>query len=134
MIRIFALIAAIFAGAQLAEAQDSAGIEATIDGQMRAFQAEDEAQAFSYASPMIQGMFRDAAIFSDMVRRGYPMVWENEEVRFLELREINGGLWQRVLIRDEAGGVHVLEYNMIELNGEWRIDGVQLVPASDVGA
>ena len=62
------------------------------------------------------------------------MVWRPGDVKYLELRDVNGALWQRVMIRDRLGGVHMLDYQMIRSNGDWRINGVQLLRAPDVGA
>ncbi|MCV6592833.1 MAG: DUF4864 domain-containing protein [Silicimonas sp.] len=110
------------------------GIEATIDAQIGAFLEDDFARAFTFASPGIQGMFGSAERFGQMVRQGYPMVWRPGEVEFLELRNFRGALWQRVQIRDQAGRVHVLDYQMIETGEGWRINGVQLLPEPDVSA
>ena len=109
-------------------------IEDTIQGQIEAFQADDFAGAFGFASPNIQMLFRDADNFGSMVRNGYPMVWRPDELRFLELREIAGNLWQKVLVRDGAGVVHILDYQMIQTADGWRINGVQLLRTPDVGA
>ncbi|MBT8415572.1 MAG: DUF4864 domain-containing protein [Boseongicola sp.] len=109
-------------------------IEGTIQSQIEAFQADDFDGAFTYASPNIQTLFRSPDNFGSMVKNGYPMVWRPDELRFLELREIAGNLWQKVLIRDGAGTVHILDYQMIQTPEGWRINGVQLLRAPDVGA
>ena len=69
-----------------------------------------------------------------MVQNGYPMVWSPGEVRFLELREIAGYLWQKVFIRDQTGATHGLDYQMIRTPEGWRINGVQILRAPGVGA
>ena len=110
------------------------GIEGTIQGQIDAFRVDDFVEAYRFASPNIQMLFGDPSNFGAMVRNGYPMVWRPDELRFLELREIAGNLWQKVLIRDQAGNIHILDYQMIETNEGWRINGVQLLRAPGVGA
>lgn len=110
------------------------GIEATIDAQIEAFLDDDFARAFTFASPNIQSMFGTSERFGTMVRRGYPMVWRPGEVQYLELRDVSGSLWQRVLIRDQSGGVHLLDYQMIETSDGWRINGVQLLPSTGTSA
>jgi len=117
-----------------AVAQDAQAIEGVIGSQLDAFNARDVETAFSYASPMIKGMFGTPQNFGLMVEQGYPMVWSNADVRFLELREIAGQLWQKVLLRDETGGLHVVDYQMIETADGWQINGVSILPAPDVGA
>ena len=109
-----------------AEAQ-GADIEATIAAQIEAFQADDFAQAFTYASPNIQGIFQTPENFGRMVRGGYPMVWRPSAVEYLDLRERSGFLFQDVLITDQDGKQHVLEYQMIELDGQWKINGVRML-------
>ncbi|MEL6508496.1 MAG: DUF4864 domain-containing protein [Pseudomonadota bacterium] len=115
------------------DARDTA-IQNTIQDQIEAFKADDFGAAFSYASPMIQGMFRTPENFGVMVQRGYPMVWRPNSVRYLELDEKGGRLFQKVMITDQNGGLHMLEYQMIQVNGAWQINGVQLLPQPDLGA
>jgi len=110
------------------------GIEATIGAQIDAFKVDDFATAFSFASPNIQGIFGGSERFGQMVKNGYPMVWRPGDVQFLELREVAGALWQRVQIRDQSGTLHALDYQMIQQDGDWRINGVQLLRLPDVGA
>lgn len=110
------------------------GIEVTIENQIEAFQADDFIGAFTYASPTIRKLFGSPERFGDMVRNGYPMVWRPGEFRFLELREIDGLLWQQVLVRDEQGTVHLLDYQMIQTPDGWLINGVQILRPPDVGA
>jgi hypothetical protein len=62
-----------------------------------------------------------------MVRNGYPMVWRSREVRFLDLREEDGRVLQRIAVTDQAGGEHILEYAMIETENGWQINGVTLL-------
>ncbi len=120
-------------GAWAQEAPERA-IQGTISSQIEAFEADDFAEAFSFASPSIRQMFGTPERFGMMVRQGYPMVWRPGEVRYLELREIAGRLWQKVMIRDRAGQLHVLDYQMVEGENGWKINGVQILPSPDVGA
>ncbi len=128
---IFAGLMAIWASGLWA--QDKR-VEDVIGAQIHAFQRDDFSTAFSFASPNIQQLFGTAENFGLMVQNGYPMVWRSDEVRFLDQREIAGALWQRVLVRDTSGELHVLDYQMIVIEGSWRINAVQLLPSPDVGA
>ena len=109
-------------------------IESTIQSQMDAFLQDDFVTAFTFASPNIRNMFRTPENFGRMVQQGYPMVWRPEDVTFGELREIAGGLYQKVIVRDGAGNLHYLDYRMQMIDGEWRIAGVQILEAPDVAA
>jgi hypothetical protein len=125
---LFAMLLAMPAAAQ----EDP--IQNTIRGQLDAFMANDFAKAFTYASPTIKGIFMTPENFGMMVKQGYPMVAKPGAVRMLDLREVAGGLWQRVMITDAAGRTHLLDYQMIDTPDGWQINAVQLLPEPGVGA
>ncbi|MEM6637093.1 MAG: DUF4864 domain-containing protein [Pseudomonadota bacterium] len=134
--RTFIIGAVLALAASFASAQEprNPSIEGTIQRQLEAFQADDFVTAFTFASPSIRQMFGTPERFGQMVRNGYPMVWRPAEVEYLELREIRGALWQKVLIRDGEGRFHTLDYQMIPTEGGWQINGVTVVRQPDVGA
>ncbi|WP_120632487.1 DUF4864 domain-containing protein [Ruegeria sp. EL01] len=112
----------------------SAEIEANIAAQIQAFEADDFVTAFTFASPNIQRLFGTPENFGVMVQRGYPMVWRPADVRFLDLREVAGALWQKVMITDGDGRVHILNYQMVQRDNAWKINGVQLLDNADPAA
>ncbi len=116
-----------------AGAQTTDTIEDVISQQLEAFKNRDVSTAFGYASPMIKRLFGNPQRFGAMVAQGYPMVWDNREVRFLEQREIDGVLYQKVLLRGPMGRLHVIVYRMIQIPTGWQIDGVDLFQAPDLG-
>lgn len=128
---LFALVLSVAGFAAHAQSDE---IEANISAQIDAFKADDFETAFSFASPNIREIFGSAQNFGTMVRKGYPMVWRPAEVRFLELREIAGFYWQKVLITDQSGGTHVLDYQMISGENGWKINGVQILDAPGAAA
>ena len=118
-------------------AQDAGGstaIETVISDQLADFNARDVPGAWEHASPTIQGMFGTPETFGTMVENGYPMVWDNSDARFFELREEAGALRQKVMIEDPQGRAWILDYEMIELPEGWKINGVQVLPAPDLAA
>ena len=137
MRRLFVLFAALLlalpATAQSVE-QPSPPIRQTIQGQIDAMAAGDFTAAFTFASPNIKTMFGTPDRFEMMVRQGYPMVVAPREVRMLELRRVAGNLWQRVLMVDDAGATHLLDYMMIETPEGWQINAVQLLRNQGVAA
>jgi hypothetical protein len=126
-IKIVAAIAVLGTGAQ---AQD-ATIEDVITSQLQAFVDRDVAQAWEYASPMIQGMFGTPENFGLMVRNGYPMVWDNSDVRFLDQTEFQSRTRQEVQIQGPRGLFYILDYQMIETAKGWQINSVQVIPAPE---
>lgn len=132
--RILSLVLGLWLAATSLFAQESDAIEGVIGSQLEAFNARDIDTAWQYASPNIKRLFGNPGNFGMMVQQGYPMVWDNADVRFLELRDVGGLVWQKVMLRDANGGLHVLDYQMIDTPQGWQINGVQLLPAPDVGA
>lgn len=109
-------------------------IQGTIQSQIDAFLKDDFVTAFGFAGPGVRSIFRTPENFGAMVRQGYPMVWRPQDLRFGPLREINGALWQQVLIQDAAGKSYVVEYRMAQVDGAWRISGVNVIPAPGISA
>lgn len=107
----------------------STEIEGTINSQFEAFKADDFDTAFTYATPGLQQMFQTPQNFQRMVTQGYPMVRRPAEVRYLELRERGGDMWQKVQITDAKGFTHILDYKMEQTDMGWRIGAVQILDA-----
>jgi hypothetical protein len=87
--------------ARAADALDEAdrqAIRGVIEAQLAAFQADDGATAFGFASPAIQEMFGDPATFLAMVRTSYVPVYRPREVRFERLILHQGEPVQLVLL------------------------------------
>ncbi|MBY5934776.1 DUF4864 domain-containing protein [Tateyamaria omphalii] len=128
---IGAVLAIGLAGGALAQ---GAEIEGVISSQIEAFKVDDFAEAFTYAAPSIQGMFRTPENFGRMVTQGYPMVWRPADVTYLDLHEEAGRYVQVVRIEDAQGTVHFLGYSMIQTGDGWKISGVQVLDAPGVSA
>lgn len=117
------------------EAADQAAIRDVIEAQLAAFRRDDGVTAFSFASPQIQGVFKDPANFMAMVRGGYMAVYRPQEVEFQDLTELRGQPTQPVLLVGPDNQVVIAYYLMKKQpNGEWRIDGCMLGPAPDQSA
>jgi len=117
--------------APAARADEASDIRAVIGAQLEAFRADDWAGAFAHASPMIQGMFRTPEGFGRMVRGGYPMVWRPARVETGPLEQGPGGPVQLMFFEDAKGARYVAAYQMKQIGGAWRIDGVQIRKAPD---
>ena len=113
---------------QLGWAQSSAdesGIREAITRQLDAMRLGDSAKAFAVASPAIQTMFHDAATFMEMVENGYSELVHSSHHKFLKLDIDGGTLTERVLIESQSGTV-VARYEMVQIDGIWRINGCTL--------
>ncbi|MEO0390424.1 MAG: DUF4864 domain-containing protein [Pseudomonadota bacterium] len=130
--RLYALLTMLVLA--LPAAADEAKIQGTITGQIDRFLVDDFVGAFDYAAPSIKNIFRTPENFGRMVSQGYPMVWRPADVEYLELRAEGAVRVQKVLITDQKGGVHILDYRMIETAEGWKISGVVLLDSSAVAA
>jgi hypothetical protein len=106
---------------------DATAIHEVIEAQLRAFRSDDSVQAFAYASPAIQSIFKNADTFMSMVRAGYKPVYRPQEVEFRDLVPVEGRWTQRVLLVGPDGVPIVAQYVMEKQpDGSWRIDGCLL--------
>ena len=130
----FAMLMAAAPVALRAEEGAARAIEDVIARQIDAFRSDDLPRAFSFASPMIQGMFGSPENFGRMVETGYPMIWRPSDVEFRGLREERGMTLQRIRVRDAAGKDFLFDYDMVEGPGGWVINGVYPVREESIGA
>ena len=137
MRHLFAFLLLVLTALPVATAraqEGAASVEGTILGQFDAFKADDFATAFTFASPTIKSIFGTPENFGAMVRQGYPMVHRPASVRMLEQRDVSGAVVQRVMVTDQTGATHMLDYQMLRTPEGWQINGVQLLPSTGIGA
>ncbi len=135
MMKLTALFTAIliafspYSPAKAQTVEDADAIRTVIEGQIAAMGVDDWDKAFSYASPTIQGIFRTPDNFSEMVTRGYPMVWRPKRFETGTLTDTPKGLRQTMFFEDQKGRLYIADYLMAKIDGVWRINGVQIRPA-----
>ena len=115
-------------------ADEKADIQSTISDQLRAFASDNFIEAFTHASPGIKDIFGTVENFSNMVKKGYPMVWRYNNFEFLNLEETPQGYSQIVRITDQKNKLFLLKYFMKNVAGIWKISGVSIIEASDFSA
>ncbi|MBE7382160.1 MAG: DUF4864 domain-containing protein [Leptolyngbya sp. SIO1E4] len=110
-------------------AADLAAIQTVITQQITAFQADEAAMAFSFASPEIQARFQTADQFMDMVRSEYPSVYRPQSVNFEAVEIVQGSPVQAVTLLGPAGQWVTAFYQMErQADDTWRIAGCILIP------
>jgi hypothetical protein len=134
MIRQFMAVLLLSLGLGLPAQADQGAIQDVIAGQIDAFQRDDFDEAFSYASPIIQHIFRSPAQFGAMVKQGYPMVYRPQGIRFGEISERGELSYQLVTFAGPNGRSYLAEYEMLQLDGAWKINGVRLLDTAGLGA
>lgn len=119
-------LAAAPAAAQTADG-DRAAMQAIVAGQIAAFEADDGAAAYEFASPSIRAIFPSVNMFMDMVRGGYQPVYRPQSFTFGPLVDTLRGPVQRVFITGPDGAAYVAEYLFQQQpDGSWKINGVTL--------
>ena len=129
---VLALMITVAGFARAQEATDIPEIRDTIAAQMQAFRNDDLGLAFTFASPMIQNRFGDPDRFGAMVSGGYPVVRDPGQVMFHDQVGKDAKVWQRLMVRDGTGTEHWFAYEMIRVDGAWRINGVYPVDAPEL--
>ena len=132
MIRLIAVF--FLSMSTLLFADEKADIQSTISDQLRAFASDNFIEAFTHASPGIKDIFGTVENFSNMVKKGYPMVWRYNNFEFLNLEETPQGYSQIVRITDQNDKHFLLKYFMKNVAGIWKISGVSIIEASDFSA
>jgi hypothetical protein len=108
-------------------------IRAVVQAQLDAFQRDDGAAAFGYASPSIRAMFRTPERFMAMVREGYAPVYRPRGVEFRDVVRWRGRITQRVRLVSPDGVPVIANYLMERQDdGSWRIDGCILEEVADL--
>lgn len=127
-----ALIALIVTGLSAATAfageTERGAAQQVIERQFQAFRANRDAEAYSYASPMLRQKFPSAEIFMSMVRNQYPMVHHPEQFEFSSANELpSGQIQQDVMIVGQDGKDYVATYTLQQqADGSWLINSVTL--------
>ena len=113
-------------------APDQEAIHQVIQSQLDAFQRDDAAAAYSYATPMIREKFGDAGNFLQMVKQGYTPVYRPQSVAFEKLVDTQYGPDQILRVIGPDGVAYVAHYMMQkQLDGTWMINGCYLTRAED---
>lgn len=134
----FIAVLAAIASASVSLADDTAKAKAQdiIRSQIEAFKSGQDALAYSFASPTIQGFYPDIPVFMDMVKRGYAPVYAPRNYDFGRTKEpSNGVVVQEVLVTGPDGKPWTAVYTLMrQPDGAWKINGVQILPGDDSSA
>lgn len=131
--RVLLLAMAVWVAGLGARAEPAADIQTVIDGQFEAFAKDDLDRAYGFASPMIQSYFPTPQIFGRLVQDKYPVIWTARTVTYLGLRQEGARMIERVQVIGADGALGQFDYEMIEVDGKWRINGVWPVKTDSVG-
>ena len=126
---IVIFLSATFARAEVDYEQDIRGI---IESQLAAFQDDDGASAFAFASPSVQQIFGNPDKFMSMVKQGYPMIYRPIAYDFREFVLYKGQPTQRVqFVGGDGRSVVALYFMELQPDEHWRISGVTLVQSKE---
>ena len=102
--------------------------QSAIDGQLRAFLADKDAEAYAFAAPNVRTYFPTVESFMGMVKSGYTPVYRPQNWDFGRTQETGAGVVaQEVLITDMTGKNWAALYTVEkQADGNWKITGVSL--------
>lgn len=123
------LAACLIAASARADGAAETPAQMTIQNQIQAFRAGDDARAYSYAAPNIAQFFPTVDSFMAMVKGGYAPVWNPQNFEFGKSREFGADqVLQEVEVIAKDGSFWKALYTLIKLlDGSWKINGVQLL-------
>lgn len=123
----FVCLLLLHAGPSSAGDAEIRAAQATIDGQLKAFQRNDGAAAYDYAAPSIRQMFPSVDIFMSMVTNGYAPVRNPKAFSFGKVEEQGDVVMQQVLITGPDGKDYEALYRLQrQPDGSYKITGVSL--------
>lgn len=112
-------------------AADRQKIQRIITLQILAFERNDEAVAFSYATPGARRYFGSPRAFMEVVRASYSALYKHTSREFLEAAVINGVVVQPLKILTRDGEIIVALYTVErQSNQEWRVGSCELAPST----
>ena len=112
-------------------ADDVAAAQTIIRAQEQAIARDDAANAYSYASPVMQTIFGQPDVFMQMVRKNYAPVYRHKKFEFGEGRASGGNIAQIVYIIDTDGDEWEALYTLEKQpDGNLKITGCSLKKAS----
>lgn len=102
--------------------------QTTIDGQIRAFLADDPQTAYGYAAPNVHRFFPTVDLFMGMVTGGYMPVYRPKSYAFGKVEQTGPtSITQQVLIVGPDGKDYEAVYTLeLQPDGVFRITGVSL--------
>ena len=104
--------------------KDESDIVNAVKLQLEAFQKDDFETAYSFASPIIKQIFKNADEFKSMIKGGYQAVYRPKSVNFGPVELIDGGAVLIVYLVDPDGNFVTATYKMQKQDsGEWLING-----------
>jgi hypothetical protein len=110
--------------------------QSSIEAQIRAFLADENEIAYSYAAPNIRRIFPTVDQFMSMVKNGYQPVWKPQSFAFGDAMEMSPtAIIQKVLVTGPDGKNYEAVYTLeMQEDGTFRITGVSLRGAQTLGA
>jgi hypothetical protein len=99
---------------------------AAIEGQLKAFKADDYAAALKFQSSELKENFPNAESFRQAIRQGYPQFASYKKITFGEARADKTGdrLAVSVILTGQDGVTVQAIYLMIREKGEYKVDSV----------
>lgn len=107
-------------------------VQAVIIRQLAAIEARNADLAWSLATADFHDKFSSAGKFMGKVRYEYRPLYNHDDYTFLERREANGALVQKVQLRDHYSGAPITVLYRLEQqqDGLWLIDSFVILDSS----
>lgn len=123
-----ALLLGLLATTGIAGDAEIQSAQSTIDRQLKAFQSNDGATAYSFAAPSIKRIFPTVDAFMDMVTSGYPPVRRPRSYMFGKVQETSPReIVQQLIIVGPDGKTYEAVYTLeLQPDGTHAITGCSL--------
>ena len=110
-------------------AQEWAEIRSVIQGQLEAFQRNDEAAAYSLAAPSVRERFPTPEAFNKMVREKYSPFYSPREVKFLTPSIVSGRILQGIQFLSDENQLLLAVFTLErQRDKSWKIKACDMLP------
>lgn len=125
---IFAVVQLLWASAALAGDAEVKAAQTVIDGQLKAFIANDGVAAYNFAAPNVKRIFPTVDTFMSMVTNGYAPVRKPQSYSFGKVEQTGpSSIVQQVLIVGPDGKDYEAVYTLeLQPDGSFKITGCSL--------
>jgi hypothetical protein len=112
---------------------DAKAIQTVVQSQLNAFAEDDAARAFALATAETRSLIGSADDFLRMIKEEYEPIYRHRRAIYSDPEVIDGNTIQMVRVTDRDNHVWVAIFKMQrEADGNWKIDGCQLLQTTSV--
>ena len=132
---LFMSLAFAVMGDEPLQGEDRTAVREVIDGQIKAFRADDHQSAYSFAAPSVREAFPTEDMFITMVRNQYQPLYRPISYTFGRSSLDADEVLQELLVTDSNRQLWQVVYTLVRQQDQsWKITNVMMLPYKGISA